>query len=224
MRGLLIDTSLRTSLAALADGDQVIIQVRRQGRHGHSATILRDVEALLEQAGWGYEDLDFIGVGIGPGSFTGVRVGVATAKGIALSLGTPAIGVPTMDAIGACLPLETPAIVMIDAGRGRVYLGRYPEGTRKRDGDIRIIAMDRLVDALPAKNVLVAGPALSKYGDRIKTALAGRHDCLMGAFDGLTAEGFLTAALGVREKEAPDIENLTPLYLQDPAARKRNAD
>jgi len=81
--------------------------------------VLEDVDALLRQAGAHTRELEGIAVGIGPGSFTGVRIGLATARGLALALGVPVAGVSTLDALAAGAPGAVP---VIDARRGEVFV------------------------------------------------------------------------------------------------------
>src|SRR5690606_3902535 len=84
--------------------------------------------AALEQAGSAYGDLDAIAVSTGPGSFTGVRVGVAAARGLALALKIPAAGVTTLEALAhqaQAMRPGRPAIAAIDAGRGEVYAASF---------------------------------------------------------------------------------------------------
>jgi tRNA threonylcarbamoyladenosine biosynthesis protein TsaB len=82
-------------------------------------TLLEDVDALLRQAGARTGDIQGLAVGTGPGSFTGLRVGLATARGLALALGVPVAGVSTLDALAAGAPGALP---VIDARRGEVFV------------------------------------------------------------------------------------------------------
>ncbi len=81
--------------------------------------MLEDIDALLRQAGAHTRELGGIAVGIGPGSFTGVRIGLATARGLALALGVPVAGVSTLDALAAGAPGAVP---VVDARRGEVFV------------------------------------------------------------------------------------------------------
>jgi tRNA threonylcarbamoyladenosine biosynthesis protein TsaB len=110
---LAFDTATETATSALvADGEVLGERVSR------AVTLLEDVDALLRRASARPRDLDALAVGIGPGSFTGVRVGLATARGLALSLGLPVAGVSTLDALAAGAPGAVP---VIDARRREVF-------------------------------------------------------------------------------------------------------
>jgi tRNA threonylcarbamoyl adenosine modification protein YeaZ len=104
-------TSLATS-ALVADGEVLAERVSR------AQTLLEDVDALLRQGGAHPTDLDLLAVGIGPGSFTGVRIGLAVAEGLALSLGVPGAGVSTLDALAAGTPGGLP---VVDAKRREIF-------------------------------------------------------------------------------------------------------
>jgi tRNA threonylcarbamoyl adenosine modification protein YeaZ len=111
---LAFDTATDVATSALVDDGEVLGE-----RASRAVTLLEDVDALLRQAGARTGDLQGLAVGTGPGSFTGLRVGLATARGLALSLGLPVAGVSTLDALAAGAPGALP---VIDARRGEVFV------------------------------------------------------------------------------------------------------
>jgi tRNA threonylcarbamoyl adenosine modification protein YeaZ len=111
---LAFDTATDLATSALVDDGEVLGE-----RTSRAVTLLEDVDALLRQAGARTGDLQGLAVGTGPGSFTGLRVGLATARGLALSLGLPVAGVSTLDALEAGAPGALP---VIDARRGEVFV------------------------------------------------------------------------------------------------------
>jgi tRNA threonylcarbamoyladenosine biosynthesis protein TsaB len=111
---LAFDTATEVATSALVDDGEVLGE-----RTSRAVTLLEDVDALLRQAGVQTRDLDALAVGIGPGSFTGVRIGLATARGLALALGIPAAGVSTLDALEAG---AHGALPVIDARRREVFV------------------------------------------------------------------------------------------------------
>ncbi len=113
MLTLAFDTATGVATSALVDGDEVLGE-----RVSRAQTLLEDVDALLRQAGAHPADLDRLAVGIGPGSFTGVRIGLAAARGLALSLDVPGAGVSTLAALAAGAPGAVP---VIDAKRREVF-------------------------------------------------------------------------------------------------------
>jgi tRNA threonylcarbamoyladenosine biosynthesis protein TsaB len=110
---LAFDTATNVATSALVDGDEVLGE-----RVSRAQTLLEDVDALLRQAGAHPSDLDRLAVGLGPGSFTGVRIGLAVAHGLALSLELPGSGVSTLAALAAGAP---DALPVIDAKRREVF-------------------------------------------------------------------------------------------------------
>jgi tRNA threonylcarbamoyladenosine biosynthesis protein TsaB len=111
---LAFDTATDVATSALVSDGEVLGE-----RVSRAVTLLEDVDALLRQAGAHTGDVGGLAVGIGPGSFTGVRVGLATARGLALALDVPVAGVSTLDALAAGAPGATP---VIDARRREVFV------------------------------------------------------------------------------------------------------
>jgi tRNA threonylcarbamoyladenosine biosynthesis protein TsaB len=110
---LAFDTATEAATSALVDDGEVLGE-----RVSRAQTLLEDVDALLRQGGAHPRDLEALAVGIGPGSFTGLRIGLATARGLALSLGVRGAGVSTLDALAAGAPGALP---VIDARRREVF-------------------------------------------------------------------------------------------------------
>ena len=111
---LAFDTATERATSALVDDGEVLGE-----RVSRAPTLLEDVDALLRQAGAHAGDVEALAVGIGPGSFTGTRIGLAAARGLALALGIPAAGVSTLDALAAGAPGALP---VIDASRREVFV------------------------------------------------------------------------------------------------------
>ncbi|MCI0546687.1 MAG: tRNA (adenosine(37)-N6)-threonylcarbamoyltransferase complex dimerization subunit type 1 TsaB [Candidatus Rokubacteria bacterium] len=126
MRILGLETATLAGSAALVDGGRIVAAALLNIGLTHSERLMVAVERLLEDAAWPVEVLEGVAVSIGPGSFTGVRVGVATAKGLALASELPVAPVPTLDALAAQLPFAAAAVCpILDARKGEVYLSRY---------------------------------------------------------------------------------------------------
>jgi tRNA threonylcarbamoyl adenosine modification protein YeaZ len=110
---LAFDTATGEATSALVDDGEVLGE-----RTSRAVTLLEDVDALLRQGGAHPRDLGALVVGIGPGSFTGLRIGLAVARGLALALDLPGAGVSTLDALAAGAPAATP---VVDARRREVF-------------------------------------------------------------------------------------------------------
>lgn len=111
---LAFDTATDVATSALVSDGEVLGE-----RTSRAITVLEDLDALLRQAGARTREVEALAVGVGPGSFTGVRVGLATARGLALALGVPVAGVSTLAALAAGAPGALP---VIDARRGEVFV------------------------------------------------------------------------------------------------------
>jgi tRNA threonylcarbamoyladenosine biosynthesis protein TsaB len=110
---LAFDTATEVATSALVDDGEVLGE-----RASRASTLLEDVDALLRQGGAHPRDLDALAVGIGPGSFTGIRIGLAAARGLALALELPGAGVSTLDALAAGAPGAVP---VVDARRREIF-------------------------------------------------------------------------------------------------------
>jgi tRNA threonylcarbamoyladenosine biosynthesis protein TsaB len=117
---LAFDTATDVATSALVSDGEVLGE-----RTSTAVTLLEDLDALLRQAGAHTGQVDGLAVGIGPGSFTGIRIGLATARGLALALGTPVAGVSTLSALAAGAPGAVP---VIDARRGEVFVLEEDKG------------------------------------------------------------------------------------------------
>lgn len=118
-RLLAFDTSRAHCAAALILGEDVTIRIDEMAR-GQAEHLMPMLEAMLHEAGLGWRDLDGIGVGIGPGNFTGIRISVSAARGLAMGLGKPAIGVSTLEA--QVLGVARPCVSVLPAPRDQIYV------------------------------------------------------------------------------------------------------
>lgn len=137
---LAFDTAAAHCAAAVLSGDAVIAERLEAMDKGQAERLLPLLMELLAEVGAGWRDLAAIGVGTGPGNFTGIRISVAAARGLALGLGKPAIGVSAFAALSLGLP--QPVLTSVDARRGMVYLqapGAVPQ----------MMALDTIPASLP---------------------------------------------------------------------------
>ncbi|MGA0603333.1 tRNA (adenosine(37)-N6)-threonylcarbamoyltransferase complex dimerization subunit type 1 TsaB [Caulobacter sp. KR2-114] len=125
---LALDTCLGAcSVAVTADG-RVLASACEPMTRGHQERLAVMAREVMAQAGIGFAALDRIGVTVGPGSFTGLRVGVAFAKGLGLALGVPCVGVGSLEALAATAGLPGRVAAAIDSGRGQIYLQTFADG------------------------------------------------------------------------------------------------
>ena len=131
MRVLALETSTLAGGVALVDGERLVAEYVLDVSVTHSERLMVAVDRVLADARWAPRDLEGLAVSIGPGSFTGLRIGVSTAKGLASALGVPIAAVPTLDAMAAALPWAALAVCpVLEARRGEVYASLY-----RHDGD-----------------------------------------------------------------------------------------
>ncbi|WP_217575130.1 tRNA (adenosine(37)-N6)-threonylcarbamoyltransferase complex dimerization subunit type 1 TsaB [Mesorhizobium sp. GbtcB19] len=173
MKLLAIDCAANLCAACVYDagaGKELGREVRDLGK-GHAEHLMAVIETALQTGGVGYPDLDAVAVSIGPGSFTGLRVGVSTARGLALALKIPAIGVTTLEALAAEGAYAFPGravLAALDAGREEIHAALYDGALVETYGPSVTTLSEAVSMAIGAEAVLVgtAAPAI--------TAAAGR--------------------------------------------------
>jgi len=203
LRVLGIDTTQDACRAAVIDGARVMAARSEPMQRGHQERLAPLVAQVMAEAGLGFDALDRIAVTVGPGSFTGLRVGLAFAKGLALALGIPCVGVPTLPALAAGRTGRCAAV--LDARRDQVYLQLF------EDGDSRSDAMAvSIPEATERVRAFAAGGQIGLIGSG--AALVAPGATILGALD--------PATVAMLAAQAP--EPLTPprpLYLRAPDAR-----
>jgi tRNA threonylcarbamoyladenosine biosynthesis protein TsaB len=230
---LAFDTATPATTVALALADEKLLTRRHEPgpgeRPGHVSELLPLVLALLEEAGIGFEQLDRIAVGVGPGTFTGLRIGVATARALAHAHDLPLVGVSTLDSLAAGaadhLGAEVPAVLaVLDARRGEAFAAAWA-GVAPLFDPIALTpeALAEAVGALPAGTVAVGDGAvkfrtvLEAAGAVVPTDDSAAH----------RVEAAVHARLAAgMEPKAPDA--VFPAYLRLPdaelALRRRRAE
>ncbi len=161
---LALDTALSACSAAVLAGGRVLAAKSEPMVKGHQERLALLVAEVMDEAGIDFRKLDRIGVTAGPGSFTGLRVGLAFAKGLSLALDAPAVGIGSLEALAASLPAREarPGEVIaacVDARRGQVYLQVFREG-RAWDEPQALSAEDAVVEIARAagdRHIQLAG-------------------------------------------------------------------
>ena len=187
MRILAIDTSGLVGTVAVSDGDLLLAQFSIQYKTTHSEILMPMMEDIKEKVNLDLSTIDAIAVAKGPGSFTGLRIGSATAKGLAMALDKPIIPIPTLDGIAYNLYGNEKIICpMMDARRNQVYTGIYTfvpvvseEKNQERSFDMQIIceqcavSVDEIIEKLNAigKPAILLGDGVPVYHDRLEQEL-----------------------------------------------------
>jgi tRNA threonylcarbamoyladenosine biosynthesis protein TsaB len=213
MRLAAIDTSTALGSIALFEDGQLVAEASHRVSNAHGESLLPMVAALFAQHGWHAAQVGRWGVGIGPGSFTGVRIAVATAKGIAIATGARLVGVTSLDAIAHGLDGDV-VVSVLPAGKGEVFV-QARRGERLLLGPAHVLlgevgaTLARI--AGPSGSVVVAGEGagaldLSALGPRVTFAAAPPHDLPAASVVGRIA----------LSREPDDTDTLEPLYVRPP--------
>jgi tRNA threonylcarbamoyladenosine biosynthesis protein TsaB len=221
---LAIDTSSDVAGVALAGPDIVLGEIVWTGRASHSSLLTPSIERVLSANGVRVSSVDSIAVASGPGSFSGLRVGISAAKGLALALDIPLAGVGTLDIIAwQVSPLASSVVAVLPAGRGQVYGARYvgqgPEWERVTGPDIQTI------ESLAAEldGALLAGDAAGTVAAAAPESVSVPR--IAPPAWNLRRPGFLAELGGLYFRSGgPDQrDRLEPLYLRRSAAEEKRA-
>lgn len=222
MRTLAIDTAGDHGVVAVTVDGEVRAELHARTRARHGETLLPTIERALAIAELDVASIDLLAVGLGPGSFTGVRIGVSTAKGLALARGTPVVGVRTTRVVerGLFGALRVP---VVDAHKGEVFVAVYEADARgaltprlEETHGVPEDAARAVRDAIGEGTVpVLAGSGLALYRDRFLAALGREVVIAPRAFD--VPRGALLAleaeeALASRGPD--DLATLEPLYVR----------
>jgi tRNA threonylcarbamoyladenosine biosynthesis protein TsaB len=156
---LAVDTSTRVIGVALYDGVRVLSELTWLSKNHHTVELAPTVKNACKSVGVEPSDIGSMGVAIGPGSFTGLRIGLAFAKGLALSRKIPIMGIPTLDILAASQPLQDVLLMcVIEAGRSRFAVGWYQNEGKlwTQEGEIKNLTTEALIESIK-KPVRICG-------------------------------------------------------------------
>jgi tRNA threonylcarbamoyladenosine biosynthesis protein TsaB len=201
-----LDTCLSSCSVAVLDGERVLASAREVMARGHQERLAPMARDVMAEAGLGFGELDRVAVTVGPGSFTGLRVGIAFAKGLAFALGKPAVGIGALEALAA----QTKGLVfpVIDARRGQLYLQAFDEGAA-------LMAPDAVTAEVAAARIaeLSQGRPFTLIGSGAALLADFAPEATVIAAEGADARD--VARLGAARAPGP----LKPLYLRAPDAK-----
>ncbi len=214
-----IETSTALGSVALYDGGDIVAHDERRVSNAHGESLLPMVSALFARAGWRAADVGRWGVGIGPGSFTGVRIGVATVKGIAIATGAEVVGVTSLDAIAYGVDAGTDEVVVavLAAMKGELFMQAWHAGACVHEAaHVKTAVAGEWLARLGAAKLVLVGGGASEVGedglagvDRAKVAcrfvVDAPHDVPRAAVVGAIAR--------LRGADGDDLE---PLYVRPP--------
>lgn len=212
---LAVDTSTQWIGLALYDGSQVRGEISWATRHHHTVELAPAVSRLLQQGGHAAEEIECLGVALGPGSFTGLRIGLALVKGMALALHAPVVGVPTLDFLAAARPVsDLPMAAVLQAGRGRLALVWYraQKGRWQAQGAPEITSAEALCEQIEAPTLVVGELNAAErqvFGKKRRIAQ------LASPAESVRRPSFLAEMAWQRWKagKTDDANSLAPIYL-----------
>ena len=220
---LAIDTATRVISLALHDGERIVAEASWETANHHTVELAPAVQGMLIRAGLESRQLKAVAVALGPGSFTGLRIGLGFAKGLATSLGLPLLGIPTLHILAAAQPrLGERMVAVLQAGRGRVCAQafQWEDGGWTADGEPEIQTWDALVANLAEGGPAVISGEIDAGGTKALNAAqqAGQPLRIAPASDRLRRAGFLAdlAWARLRRDDADDPLTLVPIYLHQP--------
>jgi len=241
MKILGVDTSTSCCSIGLVDGESVVAESLLDVPTTHSERLLGSIKHVLEQAGCAAGELDGWAVSLGPGSFTGLRIGISTIKGLAFATAKPVAGIPTLDALAFNIS-PTPYLIcpILDARKGEVYTSfyRYDDGgtlarvsayqaIRPEDLVNKIGATLRLMDTNAAEpsngsKTVFLGNGVNTYRDYLRNAL---QTLAVFVPDPLNLpRGSTVARLGlmrIQKGEVLDLSSFVPIYVRASEAEIR---
>lgn len=219
-----IDTATDICVLALTDDRSLIAELRLNIKRAHGEKLISALDHLLDEAGSRLQDIQCLAVSIGPGSFTGLRIGLAVVKGLTLSLRIPVVAVPTLDALAWQAYFWRDQICpLIKAQADEAYTALYQfqsnELIRKTDFQlITLAALDQFID----RKTLILNAGMKNLDDFLTAGLRERVEVAPAAL--AMPSGYSVAYLGmdkIERQEFEDIDRLEPFYLKDFKAKRK---
>ncbi|NWF93170.1 MAG: tRNA (adenosine(37)-N6)-threonylcarbamoyltransferase complex dimerization subunit type 1 TsaB [Syntrophaceae bacterium] len=218
MKVLGIDTSTSCGSVGLIDDESIISEYLLNISVTHSERLLGAIQLVLREARIAVEDLDGWAISLGPGSFTGLRIGVSTVKGLALATQKPVAGVPTLDVLAYQVSF-TPYLIcpILDARKGEVYTAFYRyEGSAglKRASDYLAIKPEDLIRKIEERTIFV-GSGVTTFGDYLMNSLPSL--AIIPSSPIHLPHGSAVARIGlqlIRKGEYLDLATFAPLYVR----------
>jgi tRNA threonylcarbamoyladenosine biosynthesis protein TsaB len=219
MKILGVDTSTSYGSLGLIEDDKVVAEYVLLRDETHSTRLVPAIQALLKEARLVLDEIDGMAVSLGPGSFTGLRVGLSAVKGLALAAERSVVGVPTLDALASNLPF-TPYVIcpILDARKGDVYSALYKDGGRglvEQLTPYEVLSPLRLLEKIPLEETIFLGDGVEVYGELIKERLGAK--ALFAPPHLRFLRGSTVAEIGLqrfKRGEQDDISSLVPIYVR----------
>ena len=222
MKILSIETSGKICAAALAENGKLVKEKKIEDENTHSIKLMPLVEELLQEEDTKLQDIDLFACDIGPGSFTGIRIGVATIKAFLDVTGKKAVGVTSLELLAYQVETANMVCSLIDAKNNNVYAGFFKKQgeTYEPVEELEFSSIDAIVQKAKAKNekIIFIGNGSILYKDMIKSNIEKAEVMLEEESNKLNAKNIAHIAY-LKQTETVDSNHLQPIYL-----RKSNAE
>jgi tRNA threonylcarbamoyladenosine biosynthesis protein TsaB len=224
MKILGIDTSTMIAGVGIVEEDEVLVDLKFDVKITYSEVLLSTIDLALKTIGFKPENLDGFAVSIGPGSFTGLRIGLATVKGLCFATGKPLASVPSLDALAAqSLFCKYQVVPLLDAKKNEVYAAFYDTraGELKKESGYFVVDIETLVENIGEESLFV-GSGARVYQSELIRRLGDKAHFAMD--EQSLPSGACVARMG-REKissgQIEDITSLEPMYIRMSEAELR---
>lgn len=225
MKVLAIDTSTVMASCALLDEENLLGEFSLNQNMGHSENLVPMVKTLLDNLNLKVSDIDLYGVALGPGSFTGLRIGIATVKAFAHVYNKPIVGVSTLEGLAFNVRASGVIVPMIDARKNRVYTGIYKweDGYLNNVEEPTVMEIDELLEHLKENynNIIVNGNGIYTHREKIKDKLGDRVE--FAPFIQNTCRAASIGELALLKREEGKLESyfsLVPEYIRQSQAQR----
>ena len=213
MKTLAFDTSTKFLTVACFDGDKIKSSFHENAGITHSDILIPVIKSIAEELKWDIRGIDLICVGLGPGSFTGLRIAMAAVKGITSGIKSKVIGVPTMDAIVRNVPGKNGLIApLLDAHKGKVYTCVYKKESEKieRKTEYLLIKAEEFLSKLK-EEVFFFGSGIEKYKTELDSCGLAQYNENIDWFPRAVEIG--RVGMTMARDKTDDPKTLEPLYL-----------
>ncbi len=217
MKILAVDTATKTCSAAVMDNDTLLSEVNLARTQTHSRHLMDVIDTAVSLSGLDINDMDGFAVTKGPGSFTGLRIGISTVKGLAVVSGKPLVGILTLDALAFQFSsFSCPVCIMLDARKGEVYysLYRFKNGSVIKDAKELVLPPERVIDGIKGP-CLFAGDGAITYKKNIQKLMSdsavfaseGRNMIRASSVAAISLEKF-------KNGDTDDVSAFVPFYIR----------
>jgi len=219
---LAVDTSSPVLSVALADETRLLAETYVECGRAHSERLLATVDWVMTEAGLSLQDVEAFAVSVGPGSFTGLRIGVAALKGLALAQMRPLIGIPTLPALAHASGIRDGCVCpLLDARMKEVFgaVYSYTSGNRSEVVPMQAVPIETILEQTPPDTLFI-GSGAHEYSDAIRAtfpdAVFGHSGLNHPRAGAVAAEAIAALAAGAES----DAANVAPIYLRGSQAEE----